>query len=142
MSYIQENINKARLKIEKANKILTSLDTLPANSIKIYIDDLISAMNLISEVIFEIENETESDNSGITFEHLDKAILEKMKIEDKLHNLYFYMRNLTNRNIEKTEEGIRVSNWKTSRTFSKSELKSFLMAVDELFNLVNARAAC
>ncbi len=135
---ISYNINKARLEVEKAKRILINLDNLPTESVKIYIEDLISAMNIIGQVILELERGSVAGNAG--FEDLNKDVLNKMKIEGNLHNAYFYLKNMSYKRIEKTKDGIKISNWKNSQVITKNQLKKFLLSIEELISNVTRKA--
>ena len=125
------NLNRARLELEKARKILINLDTLPDSSIKVYIENLLSAMNLISQVILESQRGG-SKSMSATFEDLNKEVLRKMALEERLYDMYFYLKNMTYKSLHRTENGVTISSWKSSKTFSKDKLKSFYNDVERL----------
>ena len=125
------NLNRARLELEKARKILINLDTLPDSSIKVYIENLLSAMNLISQVILESQRGG-SKSMSATFEDLNKEVLRKMALEERLYDMYFYLKNMTYKSLHRTEAGVTISSWKSSKTFSKEKLKSFYDDVERL----------
>ena len=126
------NLNRARLELEKARKILINLDNLPDSSIKVYIENLLSAMNLVSQVILEFQRGGVSDSYAATFEDVNKEILRKMALEEKLYDFYFYLKNMTLKKLHRTADGITISSWKSSKTFSKEKLKSFYDNVERL----------
>lgn len=125
------NLNKARLEVEKARKILINIDNLPDSSVKVYIENLLSAMNLISQVILESQRGGPAGYST-TFEDLNKEILRKMALEEKLYDLYFYLKNMTYKSMHRTDDGVTISSWKSSKTISKERLKSFYDNVESL----------
>jgi hypothetical protein len=125
------NISKSRLELEKAKKILINIDNLPDSSIKVYIENLLSAMNLISQVILESQKGG-STSYSTTFEDINREILNKMKLEEKLYDLYFYLKNMTYKSLHRTADGITIASWKSSKTLSKERLKSFYNEVEKL----------
>ena len=125
------NISKSRLELEKAKKILINIDNLPDSSIKVYIENLLSAMNLISQVILESQKGG-STSYSTTFEDINREILNKMKLEEKLYDLYFYLKNMTYKSLHRTADGITIASWKSSKTLSKERLKSFYNEVERL----------
>ena len=128
---IRTNLSKARLELEKAKKILINLETLPDSSIKVYIENLLGAMNLIGQVILESQK-VGTSSSASTFEDLNKEVLRKMKLEETLYDLYFYLKNMTYKSLHRTNEGITISSWKSTKTFSKQKLESFYSDVEKL----------
>ncbi|MBR9679307.1 MAG: hypothetical protein GON13_03495 [Nanoarchaeota archaeon] len=131
MELTRTNLNRSRLELEKARKILINLDTLPDSSIKVYIENLLSAMNLISPVILESQR-GDSASTSTTFEDLSKEILRKVALEERLYDMYFYLKNMTYKSLYRTDKGVIISNWKSSKTFSKDKLKSFYDDVEKL----------
>ena len=129
------NVSRARLELEKARKILINLDSLPDSSVKVYVENLLSAMNLISQVILESQKAGDSSVSA-TFEDLNKEVLNKMALEEKLYDLYFYLKNLTYKNMQRTSDGVMISSWKNSTTLSRERLVSFYQDVEKLINNV------
>lgn len=129
------NVSKARLELEKARKILINLDSLPDSSVKVYIENLLSAMNLISQVILESQKGGDASISA-TFEDLNREVLNKMELEGKLYDLYFYLKNMTFKSMHRTSEGVTISNWKSSTTISKEKLVEFYRDVEKLINNV------
>src|SRR3989304_1645198 len=125
------NVSRARLELEKARKILINLDSLPDSSVKVYVENLLSAMNLISQVILESQKAGDSSVSA-TFEDLNKEVLNKMALEEKLYDLYFYLKNLTYKNMQRTSDGVMISSWKNSTTLSRERLVSFYQDVEKL----------
>jgi len=134
----RRNIIRARLDLEKAKKILINLDSMPESSVKLYIENLLSAMNLMSQVLLQLQT---GSNKPEGFEDLNREVLNKMKLESKLYDLYFYLKNMTYRQIKKTTEGIEVGTWKASKKISKVELKEFYESVkafvENVIKLVN-----
>jgi hypothetical protein len=129
------NISKARLELEKAKKILINIDNLPDSSIKIYIENLLSAMNLISQVILESQRGGSSSHFT-TFEDINKEVLNKMELEEKLYDMYFYLKNMTYKSMHRTAQGITIASWKSTKTVTKEKLSSFYSAVEKLVNNV------
>ncbi|PIN99659.1 hypothetical protein COT72_05265 [archaeon CG10_big_fil_rev_8_21_14_0_10_43_11] len=137
---IRYNLKKARLEVEKARKMLDNFDMLSETSVKQFIENLISAMNALSKVILILEKDLPVSGDE-TFEDLNQDMFERMEIERKIYDAYYVMRHITRCRIEKIENGVRVSSWKNSKTFSKAELKTFLDWVEMLCDSVAKKAS-
>lgn len=127
-------VKRARLELQKAKNLLYNIEEMPQESVKSYIRFLLSAMSLVGEALIE----REKSRSHNPFENLDKALLEKHKLESKLYDLYFYLKNMLYKETEKRGAQVKVKSWKSSKTFDKDDLKEFYRQVESFIERVES----
>lgn len=127
-------IKRARLELQKAKNLLYNIQEMPEGSVKQYIRFLLSAMSLVGEALIQ----REKTKSHSPFENLDKALLEKHKIESRLYDLYFYLKNMLYKETEKRGAEIQVKSWKNSETFTRADLKQFYKEVEGFIERVES----
>jgi len=100
-------INKALIQIEKAKRILDNLNHLPSSNAKTLIEDAITAIELCYD-----------------------------KEKENIHELYYTLKDMTHKKIEKSEKGIRISNWKINKEVAKEDLEKLLYEIEEFIKRI------
>lgn len=127
-------VKRARIELQKARNLLLNLEEMPKGSVKRYIRFLLSAMSLVGEALIQSEK-TRSENP---LGGLDKTLLEKHKLESRLYDLYFYLKNMLHKETERVGDQVQVKSWKSSKTLSKEDLRDFYSEVKDFIEKVES----
>jgi len=135
---LNDDLKAAQLLVDKSRRIIQHWNNISEVSIVAFLEDLITAMNIVSYMILKLKTNREG-TSRMEFDELERDDLTAIGFEEEVYNIFFFISSIKYRNIRKAENGIKITGWKNNKTITIKQLEHYLDIVEKLIKFITRK---